>query len=539
MCLKTIVLLITLMVTPIYGWGSDDYCFKKVRQEVLNRGLALPLGVKNALPNGSPPLATWAVEGEAFSRTMGEDWSTLRSLNYEYLYVNEDASVKVEARFKTAPPDSSHLFILEMAYVVSNGEQPVWGEAVSHTFSGQCENKLIKQIIEIFSRDKKGNQWVERIVRKNGTENRVKKKIDPNELEFFEYFQMMWQMARANGEVDEIKELRRFNPWTQKIETLEGSELGDHGHSRIDFSSNETDFSVTVHKVNGHVNSVDESLPAEIWQSERLKGASYVRHAQVFGFLNRDFTARELRYQMEGSGTPLRLFNETQYFSILRRDPIANAWQMEIEVKDKKVPTSVSWMTPVAPADRRYLQGSRRLQLDKVSHLVQIVRKRLAAKNGATRLDAAQIITEEIGRVLTYDFDMVNNGLVDVRSVQDVLAAKKGVCQHFAAVFVAVARALKIPARIVGGYLMLADGYLGGHAWVEVKINSRDWWPLEPQRAGGRALAGRNYIPVEEWRAYEAESDSERGRYKSFLDEVGLHKAWQNIRITKLSASDD
>jgi len=42
-----------------------------------------------------------------------------------------------------------------------------------------------------------------------------------------------------------------------------------------------------------------------------------------------------------------------------------------------------------------------------------------------------------------------------------------GVCQDYAHIFVACCRALRIPARYVGGYLFSANLQEAGHAWAE------------------------------------------------------------------------
>jgi transglutaminase-like putative cysteine protease len=62
-------------------------------------------------------------------------------------------------------------------------------------------------------------------------------------------------------------------------------------------------------------------------------------------------------------------------------------------------------------------------------------------------------------------------------SAEDVLAAGHGVCQDHAHVFIAAARLLGVPARYVGGYLLMDDRaeQYAGHAWAEAHVDGIGW----------------------------------------------------------------
>jgi transglutaminase-like putative cysteine protease len=69
-------------------------------------------------------------------------------------------------------------------------------------------------------------------------------------------------------------------------------------------------------------------------------------------------------------------------------------------------------------------------------------------------------------------------GRSNVKSTaEEVLAAKEGVCQDQAHVFIATARALGVPARYVSGYLMMDDrvDQDATHAWAEACIPDLGW----------------------------------------------------------------
>lgn len=68
-----------------------------------------------------------------------------------------------------------------------------------------------------------------------------------------------------------------------------------------------------------------------------------------------------------------------------------------------------------------------------------------------------------------------------------------GDCKAFANVFVALARATGITARIVNGFLISPYG-LQGHVWAEIKTNRSQWIPIDPQNLSGEISP--LYIPT-------------------------------------------
>jgi transglutaminase-like putative cysteine protease len=106
--------------------------------------------------------------------------------------------------------------------------------------------------------------------------------------------------------------------------------------------------------------------------------------------------------------------------------------------------------------------------------------------------------------------------------IDDVLEARKGVCQDFAHVMIAICREWGIPARYVSGYLF-TDRKAGDrsdpdatHAWVEVFLPSLRWVGFDPTNnivAAERHIAcavGRDYSDVPPSRGvYKGEAESE------------------------------
>jgi transglutaminase-like putative cysteine protease len=106
--------------------------------------------------------------------------------------------------------------------------------------------------------------------------------------------------------------------------------------------------------------------------------------------------------------------------------------------------------------------------------------------------------------------------------IDDVLKARRGVCQDFAHVMLAICRGWGIPARYVSGYLF-TDRKAGDrsdpdatHAWVEVFLPTLRWVGFDPTNnilAAERHIAcavGRDYSDVPPSRGvYKGEAESE------------------------------
>lgn len=67
-------------------------------------------------------------------------------------------------------------------------------------------------------------------------------------------------------------------------------------------------------------------------------------------------------------------------------------------------------------------------------------------------------------------------------TASEAFAHGKGVCQDFAHVFIACARALGLPSRYVSGYYLRsdADEQVAGHAWAEAYVANLGWVGFDP-----------------------------------------------------------
>lgn len=115
----------------------------------------------------------------------------------------------------------------------------------------------------------------------------------------------------------------------------------------------------------------------------------------------------------------------------------------------------------------------------------------IAAAEGGDMLATLHGLMAGIPRSMMFD-----TGATDSRTTADqAFTAGRGVCQDFAHVFVACARALAIPARYVGGHYMLIDRIEqgAGHAWAEAYLGDLGWIGFDP--ANGVCVTER-YVRV-------------------------------------------
>jgi transglutaminase-like putative cysteine protease len=123
---------------------------------------------------------------------------------------------------------------------------------------------------------------------------------------------------------------------------------------------------------------------------------------------------------------------------------------------------------------------------------------------------------QELSKII-YESFAYEPGVTDADSPIDLtLKARRGVCQDFAHIMIAICRSWGIPARYVSGYLFTDRS--GGdrsdpdatHAWVEVFLPSTRWIGLDPTN---NVIAGERHVAAAVGRDY-ADVPPSRGVYK-------------------------
>jgi len=109
--------------------------------------------------------------------------------------------------------------------------------------------------------------------------------------------------------------------------------------------------------------------------------------------------------------------------------------------------------------------------------------------------------------------------------IETIVENRRGVCQDFAHLMLAILRSNGIPARYVSGYIEAQDpeqagstllGAAASHAWVEVYLPGGTWWGLDPTN---NQPAGERHIVVAVGRDYDDVAPM-RGTYKGANDQA-------------------
>ncbi|HEX2646806.1 MAG TPA: transglutaminase family protein [Candidatus Dormibacteraeota bacterium] len=119
------------------------------------------------------------------------------------------------------------------------------------------------------------------------------------------------------------------------------------------------------------------------------------------------------------------------------------------------------------------------------------------ASSAGSVAKALDELTLAISRDFNYDKTVTNV----YSAVDDVLSLRAGVCQDFAHLLIAVARAMGVPARYVSGYIHSPGerATTASHAWAEAWIPGEGWvgfdatHPVRTTEHHVRLAVGRDY----------------------------------------------
>ncbi len=132
--------------------------------------------------------------------------------------------------------------------------------------------------------------------------------------------------------------------------------------------------------------------------------------------------------------------------------------------------------------------------------------KQIAIDLGAERREDPLSLLAEINTGMYAAFEYVPRSTTVDSPIDDALRARRGVCQDFAHIMIALVREyLRIPIRYVSGYLFhgrfdhdrSSDG--ATHAWVEALLPGVGWVGLDPTN---NLLAGERHIRTAVGRDY-------------------------------------
>lgn len=122
-----------------------------------------------------------------------------------------------------------------------------------------------------------------------------------------------------------------------------------------------------------------------------------------------------------------------------------------------------------------------------------------------SRRDDPLIVLRELNTAIYNAFDYVPQSTTVDSPIDEALGTRKGVCQDYANIMIALARSLRVPCRYVSGYLFHRVEYNdrsaqdATHAWVEALLPDLGWVGFDPTN---NLLAGPRHIRVAVGRDY-------------------------------------
>jgi transglutaminase-like putative cysteine protease len=162
------------------------------------------------------------------------------------------------------------------------------------------------------------------------------------------------------------------------------------------------------------------------------------------------------------------------------------------------------------------------------SHFIQFtpalraLSEELGVQRKGDPLKVLQELNSGLHRTLRYER---NSTRVD-STVDDCLTQRRGVCQDFAHVFIALGRLLGVPCRYVSGYLFHRPGEDGRiaedatHSWAEAFVPGTGWVGFD---SSNDAIAGDRHIRVAVGRDYR-DVPPNRGVFKGMAEtELQVH----------------
>ena len=140
----------------------------------------------------------------------------------------------------------------------------------------------------------------------------------------------------------------------------------------------------------------------------------------------------------------------------------------------------------------------------------------LAVALKVSRRDDPMTMLRELNTAIYRHFDYVPQATRVDSPIDDALRTRKGVCQDFAHVMIALVRLLKIPCRYVSGYKAPRNAEpertsgQASHAWVEAWLPGWGWVGFDPTN---NKLAAERHIRTAVGRDY-ADVPPTKGLYK-------------------------
>jgi transglutaminase-like putative cysteine protease len=159
--------------------------------------------------------------------------------------------------------------------------------------------------------------------------------------------------------------------------------------------------------------------------------------------------------------------------------------------------------------------------------------RELRAEAGSDVLGFLHALMVQIYEHMTFDEDPTNSAT----SASEAFALKRGVCQDYAHILIACARAGGVPARFVSGHFLRSDGMVNqqaGHAWAEAFVPDLGWIGFDAANgvcttdAHARVAIGLDYLGAAPVRGTRYGGGNETLTVAVKVDQAGRPGQWQS-----------
>ena len=159
--------------------------------------------------------------------------------------------------------------------------------------------------------------------------------------------------------------------------------------------------------------------------------------------------------------------------------------------------------------------------------------RELRAEAGSDVLGFLHALMVQVYEHMTFDEDPTNSAT----SASEAFALKRGVCQDYAHILIACARAGGVPARFVSGHFLRSDGMVNqqaGHAWAEAYVPDLGWIGFDAANgicttdAHARVAIGLDYLGAAPVRGTRYGGGNETLTVAVKVDQAGRPGQWQS-----------
>ena len=222
----------------------------------------------------------------------------------------------------------------------------------------------------------------------------------------------------------------------------------------------------------------------EAWLMYQISSDQIDESFAGYGFSYDDLKTPGLKIELQAS-RPLDFENFPEYFNVSKRGNLAGGqihrYTLETNLKRYAEELAHDLPTTFDPIYSPYLAESAYFDFSDANLAKRITK--LKQRLGGIR-NQAVILNAILNEVNTMKYSYAYNAVGGTPPASHVLQVGRGNCRSFSIAFVALARGLGVPARVVGGLTLrtgndkIDNGY---HSWVEVLLDGKRWYPLEPQ----------------------------------------------------------